>query len=47
MVKRALWIGITVLLLSLPLTALAANVPAKVFENGANNSPIACFRGDG
>jgi len=26
--------------LSLPLTALAANVPAKVFENGANNSPI-------
>jgi hypothetical protein len=41
MVKRAFWIGITVMLLSLPLAVLAANVPVKVFENGANNTPVA------
>ncbi len=41
MLKRTLWIGIAVLFLALPLTALAADIPAKVFENGANNVPAA------
>ncbi len=39
--KRTLWIGVTVLFLSLPFTALAANIPAKIFENGASNTPLA------
>jgi hypothetical protein len=41
MAKRLLFIGLAVFLLALPLTVLAANVPVKVFENGANNAPIA------
>ena len=41
MVKRTFWIGVTVLFLALPFTALAADIPAKVFENGASNTPVA------
>jgi len=41
MAKRTLWIGIMVLFLALPFTAVAANIPAKVFENAANNTPVA------
>lgn len=41
MIKRIFLIGISVLLLILPLTAWAANIPAKVFENGTDNTPIA------
>jgi hypothetical protein len=41
MTKRALLISFSVLLLTLPLTAWAANIPAKVFENGTDNNPIA------
>lgn len=41
MTKRVLLINFSLLLLVLPLTAWAANVPAKVYENGANNSPLA------
>ncbi len=40
--KRILLIGASILiLLALPLMAGAASVPAKVFENGANNAPVA------
>ena len=41
MTKRALLISFSVLLLTLPLTTWAANIPAKVFENGTDNNPIA------
>ena len=41
MIKRAILIGISILLLTLPLTAWAANIPAKVYESGSNNIPIA------
>ena len=41
MMKRALLISLVTLLLTLPLTAWAANFGAKVYENGANNNPIA------
>ncbi len=40
MTKRIFLIGLSVFLLALPIAALAANVPVKVYENGANNSPI-------
>jgi hypothetical protein len=41
MIKRALLVGFSILLLALPLTAWAANIPAKVYESGSNNIPIA------
>lgn len=41
MIKRIFLIGISVLLLILPLTAWAADIPAKVYESGTNNTPIA------
>lgn len=41
MMKRALLISLVTLLLTLPLMAWAANFGAKVYENGANNNPIA------
>lgn len=41
MSKRAFLIGLSVILLVLPLTALAAGVPVKVYENGTNGTPIA------
>jgi len=41
MMKRALLISLVTLLLTLPLTALAANFGGKVYENGTNNNPIA------
>lgn len=41
MVKRILSIVFSVALLTLPLAAWAANVPAKVYESGANNVPVA------
>jgi hypothetical protein len=36
MIKRRYWILIGILVMSLPLTALSANIPAKVYENGVN-----------
>ncbi len=41
MVKRIFLIISTVLFLTLPLTAWAADIPAKVYESGSNNVPIA------
>ena len=41
MMKRALFISISVLLLALPFAAWAANLPVKVYENGLNNNPTA------
>ena len=41
MSKQVLLISLSVLLLSLPLAAWAVNLPAKVYENGADNKPIA------
>jgi hypothetical protein len=41
MMKRALFISISVLLLVLPFTAWAANLPAKVYENGTDSNPTA------
>jgi hypothetical protein len=41
MIKRAFLISFSMLLLALPLTAWSANVPAKIFESGKNNTPIA------
>ena len=41
MVKRIFLIIFTVLFLALPLAAWAADIPAKVYESGSNNVPIA------
>jgi len=41
MARRVLLIGLSVILLVLPLTALAASVPIKVYENGVDGTPIA------
>ena len=41
MIKRAFIISIGILLLTLPIATWAADIPAKVFENGANDNPIA------
>jgi len=41
MKKRAFLIIFLFLLLTLPLAAWAADIPAKVFENGIDNNPIA------
>jgi hypothetical protein len=40
MLKRAFLISISVLLLTLPFAAWAANVPAKIYENGADGKPL-------
>jgi len=39
--ERLFVFGVTVLLLAFPLAAFAATIPVKVFENGANNNPVA------
>jgi len=41
MVKKVLVVNLFLLVLGLPLAAWAVNVPVKVYENGANNSPVA------
>jgi hypothetical protein len=41
MMKRALIVGIASLFLVLPFSAWAGSIPAKVYENGANDNPIA------
>ena len=41
MIKRALFISLSVLFLALPLATWAADIPAKVSENGTDNNPIA------
>ena len=41
MTKRSFFIWFSSVLVGLPMTALAADIPAKVFENGANNTPLA------
>ncbi len=41
MIKRFILISLSILFLTLPLTAWAANIPAKVLENGSNNNPLA------
>lgn len=40
MLKRALLISISVLLLALPFAAWAANLPAKIYENGSDGKPL-------
>jgi hypothetical protein len=37
---QILLVVFSVFMLSLPFTALAASIPVKVFENGANNKPV-------
>jgi hypothetical protein len=41
MVRRTVLIGLTVIFLALPLIALGADIPAKIYENGSDNNPIA------
>jgi len=41
MVKRSFIIGLSVFLFALPVTALAADIPAKIYENGSDNNPVA------
>jgi hypothetical protein len=41
MIKRSLLLILTGLFLVLPLTVWAADIPAKVYENGSDNRPIA------
>jgi len=41
MIKRALLISFSIFMLALPLAAWAADIPAKVYESGTNNVPIA------
>jgi hypothetical protein len=41
MVKRILLAGLAVVLLTMPLTTLAAGIPAKISENGSDNNPVA------
>ena len=41
MAKRILLIGLSVICLVLPLIAMGADIPAKVYENGSDNNPIA------
>jgi len=40
-VKRILFIGIAALLMALPVASWAASVPAKVYETGKDNNPVA------
>jgi putative CocE/NonD family hydrolase len=42
--KRALFISFLIILLTLPIASWAADIPAKVFENGADNDPHAVSR---
>ncbi len=39
--KRALLISFSIMLVALPFTTWAADIPAKVYESGSNNVPIA------
>ena len=41
MAKRMVLIGLSVILLALPLAAMGADIPAKIYENGSDNNPIA------
>jgi len=41
MTKRVLLISLSILFVTLPLGAWAASIPAKVYENGTNDNPIA------
>ena len=41
MAKRILLIGLSVIFLVLPLTAMGADIPARIYENGSDNNPIA------
>ncbi len=41
MVRRMFLAGLAVVLLAMPLTALAASIPAKIYENGSDNNPAA------
>jgi len=41
MMKRAILISFSIFMLALPLAAWAADIPAKVYESGANNVPVA------
>jgi hypothetical protein len=41
MAKRVLLTGLLVILIALPLTALGADIPSKIYENGSDNNPIA------
>ncbi len=41
MAKRVLLTGLLVILIALPLTAMGGDIPAKVYENGSDNSPVA------
>jgi hypothetical protein len=41
MAKRALLTGLLVILIALPLTAMGGEIPAKVYESGSDNSPVA------
>ncbi|MGD0919524.1 MAG: hypothetical protein ABSB22_24045 [Thermodesulfobacteriota bacterium] len=41
MIKRTFLITFSALLLALPLAAWAADIPAKVYENGTNDNPVA------
>ena len=44
MKKRDLFISFLILLLTLPIASWAENIPAKVFENGTDNNPLAVSR---
>jgi hypothetical protein len=41
MAKRMVLIGLSVILLALPLAAMGADIPAKIYENGSDNNPVA------
>jgi hypothetical protein len=41
MAKRVLLMGLLVIMIALPLTAMGGDIPAKVYENGSDNSPVA------
>jgi hypothetical protein len=41
MAKRVLLTGLLVILIALPLTAMGGDIPAKIYENGSDNSPAA------
>ena len=41
MAKRTLLTGLLVVLMALPLTAMGADITAKIYENGSDNNPIA------
>ncbi len=41
MLKRVLLTGLMMVVIALPLAAMGADIPAKVYENGSDNNPIA------